>query len=77
MPGAQSFIAPSFPVLIRVGFCKIPRWWQKADCGITPRESKRGAARCLFAEVYDGFTEGFDTAGFQVTKALLHGLSKR
>jgi predicted ATPase len=35
------------------------------------RQGKRAEARQLLAEVYDGFTEGFDTADLQEAKALL------
>jgi predicted ATPase len=43
------------------------RLWQQQD--------KRQEARALLAEVYNWFTEGFDTADLQEAKALLHALS--
>ena len=39
------------------------------------RQGKRGEARELLAEIYNWFTEGFDTADLQEAKALLEGLS--
>jgi predicted ATPase len=44
----------------------LSRLWQ--------RQGKRVAAHQLLAEVYDWFTEGFDTADLQETKALLEVL---
>jgi len=41
----------------------LSRLWQ--------RQGKRDAARQLLAEVYNWFTEGFDTADLQEAKALL------
>jgi predicted ATPase len=40
------------------------------------RQGKRDEARQLLAEVYDWFTEGFDTADLQEAKALLAQLSR-
>ena len=37
-------------------------------------QGKRAAARQLLADVYDWFTEGFDTADLQEAKALLEEL---
>ena len=45
----------------------LSRLWQ--------RQGKRDAARQLLAEVYDWFTEGFDTADLQEAKALLAELT--
>ena len=45
----------------------LSRLWQ--------RQGKRGAARQLLAEVYDWFTEGFDTADLRDAKALLEELA--
>ena len=44
----------------------LARLWQ--------RQGKRAAARALLAEVYDWFTEGFDTADLQDARALLREL---
>ncbi len=44
----------------------LARLWQQQD--------KRQAARDLITPVYDWFTEGFDTADLQETKALLEAL---
>jgi predicted ATPase len=44
----------------------LSRLWQ--------RQGKREEARQLLAEVYDWFTEGFDTADLQEAKALLEEL---
>ena len=41
----------------------LSRLWQ--------RQGKRDKARPLLAEIYDWFTEGFDTADLQEAKALL------
>jgi predicted ATPase len=45
----------------------LARLWQRQD--------KRGAARDLLASIYNWFTEGFDTADLQETKALLDALA--
>jgi TOMM system kinase/cyclase fusion protein len=45
----------------------LSRLWQQ--------QGKRAAARQLLAEVYDWFTEGFDTADLQEARALLEELS--
>jgi class 3 adenylate cyclase/predicted ATPase len=45
----------------------LARLWQ--------RQGKRVEARALLAEVYDWFTEGFDTADLQEAKALLDALA--
>ena len=44
----------------------LSRLWQQ--------QGKRAEARVLLAEVYDWFTEGFDTADLQDAKALLEEL---
>ena len=44
----------------------LSRLWQQ--------QGKREEARQLLAEVYDWFTEGFDTADLQEAKALLEEL---
>jgi len=45
----------------------LSRLWQ--------RQGQRVAARQLLAEVYDWFTEGFDTVNLQEARALLKELS--
>jgi adenylate cyclase len=45
----------------------LARLWQ--------RQGKRTQARVLLAEVYDWFTEGFDTADLQEAKGLLDALA--
>jgi len=44
----------------------LSRLWQQ--------QGRRTAARQVLAEVYAGFTEGFDTADLQAAKALLDAL---
>jgi len=44
----------------------LSRLWQQ--------QGKHGAARQLLAEVYDWFTEGFDTVDLQAARALLREL---
>ena len=39
------------------------------------RQSKRDEARTMLAEIYNWFTEGFDTADLKDAKALLEELS--
>jgi predicted ATPase len=39
------------------------------------RQGKRDEACELLAEIYGGFTEGFDTADLQEARALLEGLT--
>ena len=38
-------------------------------------QGKRAEARTMFAEIYDWFTEGFDTVDLKDAKALLEQLS--
>jgi len=45
----------------------LSRLWQQ--------QGKKKHARKLLAEIYGGFTEGFDTADLQEAKALLEELS--
>ena len=39
------------------------------------REGRRDEARAMLAEIYNWFTEGFDTADLLAAKALLNELS--
>jgi predicted ATPase len=39
------------------------------------KQRKRGEARTILAEIYNWFTEGFDTADLKDAKALLEELS--
>jgi predicted ATPase len=45
----------------------LARLWQ--------RQSKRGEARLILAQIYNWFTEGFDTADLKEAKALLEELT--
>jgi predicted ATPase len=47
----------------------LSRLWQ--------RQGKRDKARQLLAEIYDWFTEGFDTADLQEAKVVLEELAGR
>jgi hypothetical protein len=40
-------------------------------------QGRRGEARAMLAEIYNWFTEGFDTADLKDAKALLNELSAR
>ncbi len=46
----------------------LARLWQKQD--------KKEEARQMLAEIYNWFTEGFDTKDFQEAKTLLNALSE-
>jgi predicted ATPase len=52
------------------------KWWELRAAmslgRLWQRQGRRAAARQLLAEVYDWFTEGFDTADLQEARALLH-----
>ena len=43
--------------------------------GLLSKMHRGGEARAMLAEIYDWFTEGFDTADLKEAKALLDGLS--
>ena len=43
--------------------------------GLYKNQNKRGEARRLLTEIYEGFTEGFDTLDLREAKALLDELS--
>jgi predicted ATPase len=42
---------------------------------LLPKQGRRDEARTMLAEIYDWFTEGFDTADLKEAKALLDELS--
>jgi hypothetical protein len=43
---------------------------------VLARQGRPDQARMMLAEIYNWFTEGFDTADLKETKALLHELSR-
>ena len=49
--------------------------WSEARCTFLCDTDHRPAARALLAEIYDRFSEGFDTAELKDAKALLDELS--
>jgi predicted ATPase len=55
------------------------KWWElRAAMSLSrlwQRQGKRNDARQLLAEVYDWFTEGFDTSDLQEAQTLLRQLS--
>ena len=62
---ARSQKAKSFELRVVTSWCRL---WQ--------RQGKTAEARQMLAEVYDWFTEGFDTADLREVKALLDELQK-
>ena len=55
--------AKSLELRATVSLC---RWWQK--------QGRKQEARQILAEIYNWFTEGFDTADLQEAKSLLEAL---
>jgi len=55
------------------------RWWElRATTSLArlpAKQGRRDEARAMLAEIYNWFTEGFDTADLKDAKALLDELS--
>ena len=65
METARELSAKSFELRAATSLARL---WQ--------HQGRRAEARQLLAEIYNWFTEGFDTADLQEAKALLAGVSR-
>jgi predicted ATPase len=68
-----------FRAAIKLAVAQKARWWElRATMSLARlllKEGKRNEARAMLAEIYNWFTEGFDTADLKDAKALLDELS--
>ena len=73
--------AAAFRTGIEVARGQQARWWElRATTSLArllDKQGKREEARAMLTEVYNWFTEGFDTADLKDAKALLDELSDR
>ena len=57
------------------------KWWElraaTSLAGLLAQQDRRGEARTMLAQIYNWFTQGFDTADLKDAKALLDELSDR
>jgi len=64
---------------IEVARSRSAKWWELRAttmlARLLARQDKRNEARTVLAEIYNWFTEGFDTADLKEAKALLDELS--
>jgi predicted ATPase len=67
-----------FRTALEVARAQEAKWWELRTSVSLARLlrdiNRRGEARMMLAEIYNWFTEGFDTADLQETKALLNEL---
>ena len=79
-PGADMLAAQRrFEEAIAIARKQSSKWWElRATVGLArllARQGKREDARTMLADIYNWFTEGFDTADLKDAKALLDELS--
>ena len=72
---AEGCFRQAFDVVRRQQAKSLQLWAPLSLSRLWQRRGKRTEARQLLTEIYDWFTEGFDTADLQETKALLEVLS--
>jgi class 3 adenylate cyclase/tetratricopeptide (TPR) repeat protein/ribosomal protein L40E len=77
--GDQAGAARAFEHAIEIGRDQDAKWWElRATASLArllAKHGKRDQARERFGEIYNWFTEGFDTADLKEAKALLDELS--
>jgi tetratricopeptide (TPR) repeat protein len=78
-PSATAEAEACFRKAIEVAKAQSAKWWElRATTSLArllAKEGKREEARLMLAEIYNWFTEGFDTADLKDAKALLDKLS--
>ena len=78
-PSATAEAEACFRKAIEVAKAQSAKWWElRATTSLArllAKEGKREEARLMLAEIYNWFTEGFDTADLKDAKALLDELS--
>jgi predicted ATPase len=64
---------------LQVARAQSARWWQLRTttslARLLDKQGNRDEARAMLAEIYNWFTEGFDTADLKEAKALLDELN--
>jgi len=79
-PSRHTEAESSFRTAIEVAHAQQARWWElRATVSLArllANQGKRDEARAMLAEIYNWFTEGFDTADLKDAKALLDELSE-
>ena len=77
-PSRHTEAESSFRTAIEVARAQQARWWElRATVSLTrllAQQGKRDEAHAMLAEIYNWFTEGFDTAGLKDAKELLDEL---
>jgi predicted ATPase len=77
-PSRHTEAESSFRTAIEVARAQQARWWElRATVSLTrllAQQGKRDKAHAMLAEIYNWFTEGFDTADLKDAKALLDEL---
>jgi predicted ATPase len=78
-PGSEAEAESCFRRAIRIAQSQSARWWElRATTSLARLLAKQGyrdEARAMLADIYNWFTEGFDTADIKDAKALLDELS--
>jgi predicted ATPase len=68
-----------FRAALEIARAQQAKWWELRSSVSLARllldTNRRGEARSILAEIYNGFTEGFDLPDLKEAKALLDGLS--
>jgi predicted ATPase len=69
---------PAFARLLKLRRGQSAKWWElRATVSLArllAKQGRRDEARAILAEIYNWFTEGFDTADLKEAKALLDEL---
>jgi len=77
---AEAEAESCFRTAIEVARSQEARWWElRATTSLArllAEQDKRDEARTMLSEIYNWFTEGFDTADLKDAKALLEELTQ-
>jgi tetratricopeptide (TPR) repeat protein len=79
-PGSENEAEGCFRQAIEIALHQQAKWWELRAkvslAGLLVKRGRRDEAHSMLAEIYNWFTEGFDTADLRDAKALLDELSK-
>jgi hypothetical protein len=77
-PKAEDEAESCFREALHIARAQEARWWELRTtvslARLLAKQGKREEARAMLAEIYNWFTEGFDTADLKDAKALLNEL---
>jgi len=80
-PGYEHEAENSFRQAIEIARHQQAKWWElRATVSLThllAKQNRRDEARAMLADIYNWFTEGFDTVDLREAKALLDDLAGR